>query len=86
MIYRRTYVGILCEILFRNRAEFSIDLKKSTKSQPQPFRADAFLLWKTLSTTPRPLYRWKAETVSFLHVLLVWGVKLTSLLTTTRQN
>jgi hypothetical protein len=49
MIYRRTYVGILCEILFQNRAEFSIDLKKSTKSQPQPFRANAFLLvWKTL--------------------------------------
>jgi hypothetical protein len=29
---------------------------------------------------PQPLYCWKAEIVSFLHVLLVLGVKLTSLL------
>jgi hypothetical protein len=35
---------------------------------------------KTLSVTPRPWYRWKAEDLSFLHVLLVWGVTLTSLL------
>jgi hypothetical protein len=29
----------------------------------------------------KPLqYRWKAEDVSFLHVLLVWGVKLSHLL------
>jgi hypothetical protein len=34
----------------------------------------------TLSVTPQLLYRWKAETVSFLHVLLVWGVILLSLL------
>jgi hypothetical protein len=33
---------------------------------------------KTLSTTPRPLYRWKAETLSFLHVLLDLGIKLVS--------
>ena len=41
---------------------------------------------KTLSMTPRPYDRWKAETLSFLHVLLVLGVKVTSLLTITRQN
>jgi hypothetical protein len=40
-------------------------------------RADA-LLMKTLSATPRPSYRWKAEDLSFLYVLLVWGVKLVS--------
>ena len=40
----------------------------------------------TLSATPRPYNHWKAETLSFLHVLLVLGVKLTSLLTTTCQN
>ena len=34
----------------------------------------------TLSATPRPLYHMKAETVSFLHVSLVLGSKLTSLL------
>ncbi len=33
---------------------------------------------KTLSATPRPLYHWKAEDLSFLYVLLVWGVKLVS--------
>jgi len=40
----------------------------------------------TLSATPRPWYRWKAENLSFLHVLLVWGVTLTSLLVKKRQS
>jgi hypothetical protein len=35
---------------------------------------------KNLSATPRPWYRWKAETLSFLHVQLVWGVTLNILL------
>ncbi len=41
---------------------------------------------KTLSETPRPLYHWKAEVLSFLHVLLVWGVNLASLLNKRRQS
>jgi hypothetical protein len=41
-------------------------------------RVDALLVMKTLSATPRPLYCWKAENLSFLNVLLVWGVKLVS--------
>jgi hypothetical protein len=41
---------------------------------------------KTLPTTPRPYDRWKAETLSFLRVLLVLGVKATSLLITMRRN
>ena len=40
---------------------------------------------KTLSMTPRPYDRWEAETLSFLHVLLVLGVNMGSLLTETRQ-
>jgi hypothetical protein len=37
---------------------------------------------KTLPTTPRPYNRWKAETLSFLHVrILGWGVNLESSLT-----
>jgi hypothetical protein len=40
----------------------------------------------TLSATPRPWYRWKAEDLSFLHVLLVWGVTVTSLLIKKRQS
>ena len=39
-----------------------------------------YLLMKTLSATLIPLYHWKAEIISFLYVLIVWGVKLTSLL------
>ncbi len=39
-------------------------------------RADALLVMKTLSAIPRPLYHWKAEDLSFLYVLLLWGVKL----------
>ncbi len=41
-------------------------------------RADAFLVMKTPSVTPKLLYHWKAEDLSFLHVLLVWGLKLVS--------
>jgi hypothetical protein len=41
---------------------------------------------KTLSVTPRPWYCWKAEDLSFLRVLLVRGVTLTSLLIKKRQN
>ena len=41
---------------------------------------------KTLSATPRPYDRWKAEDLSFLHVLLVWWVALTSLLIKKRQS
>ncbi len=41
-------------------------------------QADALLVMKTLSVTPRPLYCWKAEDLSFLYVLLGWGVKLVS--------
>ncbi len=41
-------------------------------------QVDALLVVKTLPVTPRPLYRWKAEDLSFLYVLLVWGVKVVS--------
>jgi hypothetical protein len=41
---------------------------------------------KTLSATPRPYDRWKAEDLSFLHVLLVWWVALTGLLIKKRQS
>jgi len=41
---------------------------------------------KTLSATPRRYDRWKAEDLSFLHVLLVWLVALTSLLFKKRQS
>jgi hypothetical protein len=41
-------------------------------------REDALLVMKTLSATPRPLYCWKSEDLSFLYVLLVWGVELVS--------
>ena len=41
---------------------------------------------KTLSATPRPWYRWKAEMLNFLHVSLVWGVTSTSLLNKKRQS
>jgi len=41
-------------------------------------QADALLVMKTLSGTPRPLHHFEAEDLSFFHVLLVWGVKLVS--------
>ncbi len=58
---------------------------ESTKFKLVPYnkpleglQVDALLVMKTLSMTPRPLYCWKAEDLSFLYVLLVWGVKLVS--------
>ena len=41
---------------------------------------------KTLSATPRHYDRWKAETLSFFLVLLVWGGKLASLFNKKRQS
>ncbi len=41
---------------------------------------------KTLTATPRPYNCGKAKTLSFLHVVLGLGVKLTSLLNKTRQS
>ncbi len=45
----------------------------SVKSQPQPYCADTYLVKKTLSATPRPLYHWKVESLSFPTVLGFWG-------------
>ncbi len=53
--------------------------QKLDKTQPQRF-------CETLSATPRPYNRWKAESLSFLLVLLVWGFALTSLLIKTCQS
>jgi hypothetical protein len=33
----------------------------------QPFCVDEYFVKKTLSATPKPLYRWKAENLSFLY-------------------
>jgi hypothetical protein len=49
-------------------------------------RAEEYLDRKTLSLTPRPKYHWKAEDLSFLYVLLVWGVKLASMLNKRYQS
>ena len=42
--------------------------------------ADEYLVRNTLSPTTQPQYRLKAEDLSLLHVLLVWGINLASLL------
>ena len=41
---------------------------------------DANIVMKTLSATHIPLYHWKFEIISFLHVLLERGVTLTRFL------
>ena len=89
------YSFLVCRKLRRNcfvcsksqkEAEFAFGTLNSTKSRPQPFCAEQYFTMKTLTATPRPYDRWKAETLSFLHLLLVLGVKLTSLLATVHQN
>ncbi len=82
----RPYVGITACFVFSKRGLNSRSPQNPEKTQPQLFCADAYFDKKTLFTTPQPLYHWKAETLSFLHVLLVWGVKLTSLLTKMCQS
>jgi hypothetical protein len=72
--------------IFLKRGRNSRSPRNPEKTQPQLFCADAYFDKKTLSPTPQPLYCWKAETLSFLHVLLVWGVKQTSLLTKMCQS
>ncbi len=78
--YHSRTLDLLAIHLFLERQSFWFGFWFRGKTQPQPFCTDAYFDKKTLSTTPRPLYRWKAEIISFLRVLLVWGVKLTSLL------
>jgi hypothetical protein len=46
----------------------------------------SYFVMKTLSATPKLWYRWKAENLSFLNVLLVRGGTLTSLLIKKRQS
>ena len=36
--------------------------------------------------TPKPLYCWKSETLSFFHVSLILGVNMDSLLSKSCQN
>ncbi len=54
--------------------------QKLDETQLEVLGSHAYFDKKTWSATPQPLYRWKAETVSFLHVLLVWGVIMLILL------
>ncbi len=80
------HVGIRpCFIFFKKGPQFQI-ISKFRENTTPPYCANAYFNKKTLSANPPPLYCWKAETLSFLHVLLVWGVKLTSLLTKMCQS
>ncbi len=65
---------------FQKRDLFQMYLKNCDNPQSGVVHMDDYIVKKTLSMTPRPLYCWKAaETVSFLCVLLVCGVKLSLL-------
>jgi hypothetical protein len=53
-----------------------------------PFKSCAWMhcyLGRLCLSPPDP-HHWKAEVLSFLHVLLVWGVNLVSLLNKRRQS
>jgi hypothetical protein len=65
---------------FKKGLSFHLVPQKLDKTQLEVLGLHAYFDKKTLSATPQPLYHWKAETVSFLHVLLVWGVILLSFL------
>ena len=86
VIYHSTYVGIVLDPLFLKPQYFWRAPPKSDKVWSQRQRVTYYFTIKTLSATPIPWYRWKAETLSFLHVLLVYGNILTILLIKKRQN
>jgi hypothetical protein len=49
-------------------AEYYFTPKKYDNYRPNALHENAFSPPMTLSQTPRPLYRWKPETVLFLHI------------------
>jgi hypothetical protein len=79
-VRHRPHVGITQRLLISKRAQVFIwYLKSWTKHNLNLFARMNILLWWLCPRPPDPNTR-KAETLSFLHVLLVWGVNLLSLL------
>ncbi len=64
---------------------FSARLKSERNHYLNPFKLTNTLVWRLCPWSPDP-YHWKAEILRFLYVSLVWGVKVTSLLTTFAQS
>ncbi len=71
--------------IFQKGAAIPNHLKIQRKHNLNPFAPMHTSIRRLYPRPPDP-YCWKAETLSFLHVLLVWGVKLTSLLTKMCQS
>jgi hypothetical protein len=61
-------------------------IKTPWKSRSQQKFSDAYFFKKTFCPQPPDPYHWKAEALSFLHVLLVLGVNPGSLLTKSCQS
>ncbi len=63
-LYRNLSVGLHIKSLIFETSIFLLSTKKKEKPMKVRLCADAFLLVITWSQTPRPIYGWKAETVS----------------------
>ena len=86
MIYRSTYVGISDRSL---NSETSIFLMSTSEIiETKILTSVRYLIFHHEDSVrdPQTLVPWKAEALSFLYVLLVWGVALTSLLIKKRQS
>jgi hypothetical protein len=62
------------------------ELENFDKTQLQTFMPNAFFTTTALSQTPRPLYRWKGETVLYLQIYLSGGVTVVSFCIRMRQS
>ena len=78
---RKKHRNCLAIRYFEKGVEFSNHIKTPQKSWSQWLRANGYFVHKTLSATFQPYYCLKTKSLSFLHVLLLFGVILVSLLT-----
>jgi hypothetical protein len=86
VIYHSLYVGLSGVGHNFEEAIFLTSNSKSRVITTSTCLRQLIFVMKPLSATPRPWYHWKAENLSFLNVLLVRGVTMTSLLIKKRQS
>ena len=80
VIYCSTYVGIVFRSLIFGTSIFLMSTSETTETKITTSVRYLIFHHKDTVQDPRPWYQGKAEAPSFLYVLLVWGVALTSLI------
>jgi hypothetical protein len=86
VIYRSTYIGIVFGSLIFETSKLNPSTSKSSVITTSTLLRQLIFRYEDSVRNPQPYNRWKAENLSFLHVLLVWGITLTSLLIKKHQR